>query len=1643
MKQKYFNISGRCFKIALTFVIFLWLVSSQAIGAEPAYLITYGNDAGTVEGDDDFFQVVFIRVPEHMSDPVYVRIFDPDCGGEVDARYHREFNTRTGFKIFGGKGAYSVPGIQNPTPDKMVLYAGVPLFDEEFGENPLLDNKWYTFARIKPEDGEKVGQFRFFKVVIEGKDGDDGNSFLITVSSDEHSNTALEEVEIFTFAPTIRLPRPGVFSEMRFFVPEDVREIVVNNFDLSGAIIGVDTAFRSNLKVSSSGQNEWKKGVVHLKEIEVGRMCALRFEGGREMPNDGTFYVTDKQGNLLPMLVSIYLHEPNARPRPEVDLTQSDDCNTFIFSGLRTVDPEGDALTFIWDFGDGSSEKGVPVTHRYEFPGRYKASVIVESDSGLINNSTIKQFVVRVNRPPIADAGSDLLAAPTEKLYFDASKSTDPDGKILRHYWDLGDGRKARGKKVRHAFSKPGLYTVNLRVEDNSGSLCNFATDRLKVFVNSSPIANIGKDRIASVNEPVSFSGADSMDIDGEIISYEWNMGDGTKNSGINVTHAFQKPGTYRVNLAVTDDSNAKNKTGTDTLKVIVNDPPIARAGKDRIASVGETIIFNASKSMDRDGKLVELSWDFGDGIKQKTTAKTKTVKHSYSDPGEYIVRLTAKDNSGSSTDTSQDTALVVINHPPVAVPGPDQHVKIGEVKFDASGSHDPDGKINKYLWNFGDGKKGKGISALHTYRNSGRYTVRLTVIDDSKTSTNRTSDEMMVTVNHLPIADAGLDRIGMPGQVFVFDGSASVDPDGKVIKYVWDFGDGTIQNGTKVSHSYSNPGRYNVLLTIYDNFEKESDLAFDEAMATVNRPPVAVAGGDLLVAPGEKVQFDGSRSYDTDGKIVFYQWEFSDKKTAGKLIKTFQSAKVRRSFDTSGTYSAILTVVDNYRVENSTSQDKISIKVNHRPRANAGKNIHTSGRTVVLDGLASSDADGDPLTYTWNFGDGTPLRKGARVFHTFEKGGNYPVILTVDDGTGLSNARSTSSISVKINDAPLANAGKSRKACTGKVVIFDGSPSVDPEGGLMKYHWDFGDGSTAEGVNPTKIYDKGGVYLVTLTVTDDSGLKEGSTGRNQIVVTVVESPVADAGPDQIACAEIPIRYDGTNSKDVDGLVNSFLWEFGDGAVGGGPTPTHVYTRAGTYKVRLTITGDRIADCNNTDSDEMIVEIHEAPVAKFTCPESAQLGKPVVFDAHQLTVQKGNISQWNWDFGDGTSGVGEKVEHTYEKYGNYVVKLTVSADSNADCNRTSKQKTININASPVAMATSDGLERPEKNESLVGVNQMVTFNGSSSRDPDGVIASYNWNFGDGSKAGGVLARHQYKKGGRYKVVLQVTDNTKLANNSSTDTLFILVNETPLPVIETKKIFCAGEEVLLNAGDSYDPDGKIVGYTWHFGDMSPPQEGKEVRHAYRLPGNYTVTLEVDDGNLVSNSLAQTSAIISVNEPPDTNAGLDRIVSPGEKVMFDGSATKDRDGYIKSYKWDFGDGNTAKGKKITHSYKKPGRYQIRLVATDDSETNCNISEDVKNIRVNAPPVAVINDGLEKVSYKVYDTIVFDATASYDLDDDPLTFSWNFGDGRSAQGPKVTHRFKKSGRYTVKLSVDDGMRLKSSVGYNEVTVRVKQHK
>ncbi len=898
---------------------------------------------------------------------------------------------------------------------------------------------------------------------------------------------------------------------------------------------------------------------------------------------------------------------------------------------------------------------------------------------------------------------------------------------------------------------------------------------------------------------------------------------------------------------------------------------------------------------------------------------------------------------------------------------------------------------------------------------------MRLTVTDDSGTLRSSASDDMQVVVNAAPIADAGPDLVGAPGQELKFVAAGSLDPDGDVAQYVWSFKDGANANGAQVSHKFDRPGVYNVRLSVKDNTDQAKAVDYDEAKVVINAAPVARAGPDLRAAPGDAVTFDGRNSFDPDGGALTYRWDFSDQ------AEPSFGAQVVRAYKAPGVYNAQLTVTDDSGAINAVDRDEVEIRINHQPVASAGSDITTWQTAISFDGRASADADGDALTYRWDFGDGTPAGAGAVVSHTYADGGSYPVTLTVDDGTGLWNASASAVITVTINRPPVAVAGVNKEVCAGDIVVFDGSGSSDPDGGLLRYHWAFGDGGTADIVNPTRTFDKGAVYPVTLTVQDEFGFPN-DRDTSRIVVKVDESPLAVAGPDQEVCAGTEVHFDGSASRDADGVVNRFTWDFGDNTTGGGDKPVHVYPQAGNYRVLLTIEGDQAGQCDNTSTNEMHVKVVEAPVAQIAGPSAVAAGAVASFDASQSSGATGQIQSWIWNFGDGATAEGPTVEHVYQKPGAYLIRLSIGTDATAsECNASTVQHAVIANAPPVADAGKDR---------LVGVNQEVLFDGSGSSDPDGAITSWSWDFGDGTQASGINVRHRYAASGRFPVTLTVTDDTTLENNQARATVMVTVNAPPEPVIAGPSAACPGETVAFDGRPSKDADDDIKHFLWRFGDGAGA-EGAEASHSYTTPGRYPVALLADDGLGLNNSQQQAILDLHVNRPPRPMAGPDRLVCPGEAVTFDGSTSVDWDGKLVRYQWDFGDGGTAEGAKVEHSYAQPGAYQARLTVTDDSGSSCASAVDLAEVHVNAPPVAVAGPDRKGFVGGAYDQLLFDASASSDADGQPLSFTWDLGDGVTRTGEKVLHAYSKPGEYKVRLGVADGTGLACGQSVAEIKV------
>ena len=240
-------------------------------------------------------------------------------------------------------------------------------------------------------------------------------------------------------------------------------------------------------------------------------------------------------------------------------------------------------------------------------------------------------------------------------------------------------------------------------------------------------------------------------------------------------------------------------------------------------------------------------------------------------------------------------------------------------------------------------------------------------------------------------------------------------------------------------------------------------------------------------------------------------------------------------------------------------------------PHADAGSGYQDQvNRTIVFDGSASADPAGAPLTFAWDFGDGS-TGSGDRPSHAYAATGHYSVTLTVSNGVETSTAQTEAIVTE--SHQPVARAGGPYSGSVGQAVRFSGAFSYDPDGDPLGYSWDFGDGGTATESAPSHVYAALGTYVARLTVSD-GGLSDTDAAIVSIQeVRTYSPPIVNAGGPYASIVGRPVRFDGTRSYDPDGDALDFMWNFGDGEApfAGGPAPGHTYAAAGLYTVSLTV----------------------------------------------------------------------------------------------------------------------------------------------------------------------------------------------------------------------------------------------------------------------------------------------------------------------------------------------------------------------------------------------------------------------------------------------------------------------------------------
>ena len=763
-----------------------------------------------------------------------------------------------------------------------------------------------------------------------------------------------------------------------------------------------------------------------------------------------------------------------------------------------------------------------------------------------------------------------------------------------------------------------------------------------------------------------------------------------------------------------------------------------ALMGIESPVTIGTLVSFDATGSHDADGQITDYMWDFdnngvfGDSYDAGTDAQPWVI---FNTPGDYWIDLKVTDNNGASDTLDEKILLTVLdtpNLPPVAIATPDNtDVMVDEVvSFNGTLSYDPDGTITAWEWDFdNDGIFGDvydgGTDGMpeFSFSSGGDHFVNLQVTDDEGAS-DTLNEKIMITVtdpqNASPVAVATSNKDeSLVGEVISFNGSNSYDPDGTVVSWEWDFdNDGVFgdpyDGGTDQmpQFSFNSGGNYFVNLRVTDN-EGVTDTLDEKIFITVadvqNDEPIAIATSNTNnVMVGEVVTFNGSFSYDPDGTVVLWEWDFDNDGIFGDVYGGGTDQKPEYIFSTSGDHYVNLRVTDNEDASD-TLDEKILIIVtstsNQSPVAIAtpNKNEAEVGEVVTFNGSYSYDPDGSIVSWEWDFdndgifgdtyGGGTDQ---APEFSFGAAGGHY-VNLRVTDNEGAVdtlNQKILITVTDPQNMAPFAFAyADTYNAEIGEVVTFNGSYSFDPDGTVVAWDWDFNDdgifGDSYGGGSdqmPQFSFSTQGNHYVDLRVTDNLGAIDTLNQKILIVVSSSQNtpPVAIASADKYV-AEVGeiITFDGSASYDSDGTIISWAWDFNDDGIygdsytgGSDQEPQLAYPAPGNYFVDLRVT-DNDGATDTLDQTIHIVVVAQGdnmpPVAVATVNKTwAWVGQQLIFKGHHSYDVDGYVVSWEWDFdgdgiyGDAYSGGQESKPHVvYEDTGTYYVNLRVTDNEGA------------------------------------------------------------------------------------------------------------------------------------------------------------------------------------------------------------------------------------------------------------------------------------------------------------------------------------------------------------------------------------------
>ena len=1302
----------------------------------------------------------------------------------------------------------------------------------------------------------------------------------------------------------------------------------------------------------------------------------------------------------------------NAMPGPIASFASTDQIGCVGSTIFRFSNLSQGAVSYFWDFGDGTSSLDINPEKIYETTGPRTVKLKATNAGGC---QTVYKLPVDIQIYPIPKPGfsSSILKTcnPSDAFNFKPEQLG-----ASKYLWEFGDGTTSTESNPAKVFNYPGVFSVKLTLTNEGGCRDSLTREDYINVYKPQPPKIVASDSGGCFPFKPEFS-SDITDA----VTYAWDFGNGQKSSAKKFTPTYNTPGKYSVSLIVTLSSGCSySSTENSFIEVFPNPVPLFTTGKISGCTPFQTSFTNSSLGASN------YLWDFGDN----TTSTEQNPSKIYLKAGSFTVKLKAISDKGCAATFQLSTKITAIS--PVASFSESQTsgcppLKV-EFKNNSSGG-------DSYLWKFSDGTISTGINPVKTFDSLGKYDVTLVATNSAGCKDSITKKDL-ISVSY----DQASYTPPAPVKGCAPFTASFKNNDINAIDFLWDFGDGTTSDKKNPSHTYEKPGVYKVSLLVNQGTEcKKIYPVFQEIIVEGGAPLFLV---DIDPCPPHNVTFT-----DTTVGAVKWLWDFGDGTSSTEQNPSHIYAN-------KNIYHVTLTTTTSGGCENKY----IAFNAVNFARIMASfKSSYPPGpfpKTVKFYNTTPN-----ATTWNWDFGDGT-FSNEQNPSHVYQTEGEYKVILTVNsdscekkgEGTVVEEDEEKSTTEAPkdtisggsfppetyIREEPLSG-------CAPVKIIFF---KQDTTHNILL--WSFGDGQTSTEQLPEHVYSKPGLYSVFYVISTPDGkdtiqypqsifiggkapefdvIQEDFCSHTTVKVAIQEhiykkvswsfgggsSIIADTAShdfaisrsannillnveDSIGCKSSHLKSIYTNppipevlfpstvcndSVRFNQLISnpqgySFKWDFGDGSYSEDFEPAHYYKTTGTYKIKLTV----------TDPKGCVFEQAFSQPVKFAVPAADyEFLSPKTGCAPLMVSMRYNGSDkasWLWNNAAGAEG--NNVIFKGNNPGKYLVTLIVKSKLIEGCSTK-----VNIPDSIMVYSAKADFSFTQQNQCYPVVSNFTDL----SQD----AVSWSWDFGNGITSDQKNPTITFYKQPSDSFSLRIT-NSKGCKASIKKKG---INIFRANVSAEYKGVCNPLWVKFKASPSEN-----VTWEWHFGDNSSGS-GSDVTHVFRENGSFNPCVIGKDKDGCRDTAFLSKPILVTRPKALFSSPTPASCAPSVVTFINQSVD------AVSYKWDFGDGSFSTVKNPVKLYEKPGKYSVKLSVVSSSGCNDTLSL-IDYVTVLGPATTF---SYEKDELCAKTTIRFK-----DLSNGAKQWEWNFGEGHTEKIQHPVFSYDKPGSYSVTLFSKDSI-------------------